>query len=109
MASPSQAFVDSCYSGLSCCLQRQQQTMRQVLAAWQLQCRRMRLLQHALARLMHRSLAEAFGAWRQAALLRARRRSLLHVGSRLAVSPTVLLPDQLVLSLTQNSHTAATQ
>jgi hypothetical protein len=60
-------------------LQRQQQTMRQVVGAWQLQVYRAELLRHALARLLHKTLAEAFGAWRELALQQMRRRSLLHV------------------------------
>jgi hypothetical protein len=60
-------------------LQRQQQTMRQVVGAWQLQVYRAELLRHALARLLHKTLAEVFGAWRELALQQMRRRSLLHV------------------------------
>jgi hypothetical protein len=73
-------------------LQRQQQTMRQVMGAWQLQVYRVELLRHALARLLHKTLAEAFGVWRQLALLQMRRRLLLHVSeSRVVLMCAVLL------------------
>jgi hypothetical protein len=62
-------------------LQRQQQTMRQVVGAWQLQVYRAELLRHALARLLHKTLVEAFGAWRDQTLQQLRRRSLLHVSA----------------------------
>lgn len=72
-------MVDAAHISLLALLQRQQQTMRQVVGAWQLQVYRAELLRHALARLLHKQLAEAFGTWRQLALLQMRRRSLLHV------------------------------
>ncbi|KAF6256503.1 hypothetical protein COO60DRAFT_99985 [Scenedesmus sp. NREL 46B-D3] len=56
---------------------RQQQTMRQVVGAWQLHVYRAELLRHALARVLHKALAEAFGVWRELALQLMRRRLLL--------------------------------
>eukprot|EP00879_Flechtneria_rotunda_P018989 GHRR01019935.1.p1 GENE.GHRR01019935.1~~GHRR01019935.1.p1 ORF type:complete len:347 (+),score=100.08 GHRR01019935.1:80-1120(+) len=54
-------------------------TLHEVFLVWQLHCHKQHLLRHALARVMHRLMAQAFGGWRQAVCNRIRWRQLLHV------------------------------
>lgn len=73
---PQTCLPPSCVSGTTI-VQREKRRAAQVLQVWAMQCRRRRILQHALARMLQARLAAAFGGWCAAVHERRRRRQLL--------------------------------
>jgi hypothetical protein len=62
-----------------CAVQRHHRSRRQLFAGWRLVCQRAALLRMAVTRLMRRTLAGAFQAWRCITRVKQQRRSLLLV------------------------------
>lgn len=60
-------------------LQRHRARLQQILAAWLQQTRRSQVLQQAVARLMHKTLAQSFTGWKQAVKDKLCLQAKLHV------------------------------